>query len=310
MCPFFTQKVGYLRKTVCEQRVSRQQQHTVRSMPCKQPQIIMIRSVLTPLISHRFLTDSRYREGHLRVVNALPSRLVLGLHSPELKLTAKTISVAGCEVEMPNGRHRVCKNGKEVIHCFEQVANNSLCHEELVIWGYLINHEKCNFSERCSLLERYIPVIDNWAVCDSYCAHAKWMAKADKHELWAFLQPYFRSTREFEVRFAIVVAMTYLLTEEWLPRIFEQFEALRFEEISSEYQYAKGKPKFAQQGTAQGPQPYYVRMAVSWCLATALAKFPDLTRAFVRTTSLPEDVIKLYVRKARESFRTRSVTAI
>jgi 3-methyladenine DNA glycosylase AlkD len=136
------------------------------------------------------------------------------------------------------------------------------------------------------------------------------MAKADKHELWAFLQPYFRSTREFEVRFAIVVAMTYFLTEEWLPRIFEQFEALRFEEIISEYQYAKGKPKVAQQGTAQGPQPYYVRMAVAWCLATALAKFPDLTRSFVRTTSLPADVIKLYVRKARESFRTRSVTAI
>ena len=39
--------------------------------------------------------------------------------------------------------------------------------------------------------------------------------------------------------------------------------------------------------TAQGPQPYYVHMAIAWYLAAALAKFPDLTRTYVRTTSLP-----------------------
>ena len=270
----------------------------------------MIISLLTPLISERFLTDARYRDGHLRVVNALPSRRVLGLHAPEMKQVAKQLSRSGGVVELPDDACRECQSGAAVIRSFEAVPSATLCYEETVVWGYLINLEKCSLAERLALLQKYVPVLDNWAVCDSYCAHAKWMARADKPELWAFLQPYFRSTREFEVRFAIVVAMTYFLTEEWLPRIFRKFEALRFEKISSEYQYAKGKPKIAQQGTAQGPQPYYVRMAVAWCLATALAKFPDLTRAFVRNTSLPEDVIKLYVRKARESFRTRSVTAI
>ena len=270
----------------------------------------MILSLLTPLISERFLTDARYRDGHLRVVNALPSRRVLGLHAPEMKQVAKQLSRSGGVVELPDGACRECQSGAAVIRSFEAVPSASLCYEETVVWGYLINLEKCNLADRLKMLSAYVPVMDNWAVCDSYCAHAKWMARADKSELWKFLQPYFRSTREFEVRFAIVVAMTYFLTEEWLPRIFRKFEALRFEEISSEYQYAKGKPKAAQQGTAQGAQPYYVRMAVAWCLATALAKFPDLTLAFVRTTSLPADVIKLYVRKARESFRTREVEAL
>lgn len=270
----------------------------------------MILSLLTPLISERFLTDARYREGHLRVVNALPSRRVLGLHAPEMKQVAKLLSRSGGAVELPNGERKECQGGAAVIRCFEAVPSATLCYEETVVWGYLINLEKCSLADRLKMLSAYVPVMDNWAVCDSYCAHAKWMARADKSELWAFLQPYFRSTREFEVRFSIVVAMTYFLTEEWLPRIFRKFEALRFEEISSEYQYAKGKPKVAQQGTAQGAQPYYVRMAVAWCLATALAKIPDLTRAFVRTTSLPADVIKLYVRKARESFRTREVEAL
>ena len=66
----------------------------------------------------------------------------------------------------------------------------------------------------------------------------------------------------------------------------------------------------AQQGTVQGAEPYYVRMGVAWLLATALAKFPDQTRAFVRSSNLPADVIKLYIRKARESFRTRTIAAL
>ena len=72
----------------------------------------------------------------------------------------------------------------------------------------------------------------------------------------------------------------------------------------------KGKPKVAQQGTVQGAEPYYVRMGVAWLLATALTKFPDATRVFVRSSNLPEDVVKLYIRKARESFRTRTVEAL
>ena len=270
----------------------------------------MIRSILTPLVSPRFLTDIRYREGHLRVVNALPQRRVLGLHVPEMQQTAKQISRCGAEVELSEGNRKKCHNGEEVIRSFETVPNDSLCHEEIVIWGYLINLEKCTLPERLTMLEKYVPVLDNWAVCDSYCANAKWMAHADKTELWAFLQPYFRSTREFEVRFAIVIAMTYFMTEEWLPKIFEHFNTLNIPRIHSAYRYEKGKPNLPQQGTAQGPQPYYVRMAIAWHLATALAKYPALTRAFIRTTFLPEDVIKLYIRKARESFRTREVAVM
>ena len=95
-----------------------------------------------------------------------------------------------------------------------------------------------------------------------------------------------------------------------LVKLFDYFNTLNILRIHSLYRYEKGKPKQPQQGTAQGPSPYYVRMAIAWLLATALAKYPDLTRAFIRTTSLPEDVIKLYIRKARESFRTRGVAVM
>ena len=262
------------------------------------------------MVCERFKSDARYRDGHLRVINALPSRHVLGLHAPDMKQVAKLLSRKGGETALPNGSHRTCTNGREVIECFEAADSNSLCYEETVIWGFLINLEKCTLAERLAMLERYVPVMDNWAVCDSFCANAKWMAKADKEELWAFMQPYFRSKHEFEVRFAIVAAMTYFLNSEWLKRVFEQFDKIDLNCIKSKYRSEKGKPKTAQQGTVQGTEPYYVRMGIAWSLATALAKYPGQTRAFARSTHLPADVIKLYTRKARESLRTRTVEAL
>ena len=270
----------------------------------------MIFPFLQHLISDRLKSDARYREGHLRVVNALPERRVMGLHSPEIKQVAKQLTCEGGEVVMPDGVHRICANGAEVIRAFEEVPSEGLCYEETVIWGYLINLEKCSLDERLAMLGRYVPVLDNWAVCDSYCAHAKWMARADKTALWAFLEHWFDSDREFEVRFAVVVSMCYFLNEEWLDKVFERINRLDFGHIKSKYKTVKGKPKMAQQGTVQGAEPYYVRMGVAWLLATALAKFPDATRAFVRSSDLPEDVVKLYIRKARESFRTRTVEAV
>lgn len=254
----------------------------------------MIEHLLEPLVCERFRSDARYREGHLRIVNALPERRVLGLHSPEMKQIAKQLS----------------SKGGEVIHAFEATPNNELCYEETVVWGFLINLVKCPLAERLAMLEHYVPVLDNWAVCDSYCAHAKWMARADMETLWEFMQCWFDSDREFEVRFAVVVAMCYFLNDEWLDRIFERIDRLDFSSIKSKYKTIKGKPKTVQQGTVQGAEPYYVRMGVAWLLATALAKFPERTRAYVRASHLPEDVIKLYVRKARESFKTRIIEAM
>ena len=58
----------------------------------------MIDNLLQPLVCERFKNDARYRDGHLRVVNALPKRRVVGLHSPEIKQVAKQLSREGSEV--------------------------------------------------------------------------------------------------------------------------------------------------------------------------------------------------------------------
>lgn len=256
----------------------------------------MIEDSLLPFVSERFLHDARYREGHLRVINALPHRRVIGMHTPDMKSLARDLFRQGCSAE--------------IIAAFEQEAPASLCYEEMTIWGYLINLQKCTLDERLAMVARFVPVIDNWAVCDCWCCNAKWIAKADKERVWAFLQPYFDSAREFEVRFAIIVSMCYFLNDEWLDRLFARLDTLDFGRIKSEYRTAKKRPQRPQEGTVAGAEPYYVRMGAAWLLASSLAKFEERTRQYVRSSKLPDDVVKLYIRKARESYRTRTVDAI
>ena len=243
---------------------------------------IMIEKRLIPHISPRFLNEEKYRRGHIRIINALPERKILGLHLPEIKQVAKQLAKQ--------------TDVLDILHAFEQehqAERFRLTYEETLVWGLTINALKCPWEERLSLLKPYIPVLDNWAVCDSFCCNAKWALKVPANELWQFLQPYFKSKREFEVRFALVMSMCYLLKEAWLDIVFHQLEELDLSTIHSEY--------------TNLTSPYYVRMGMAWLLATALAKYPDETRSFVKASSLTEDVKRLYTRKARESFRTRQV---
>ena len=270
----------------------------------------MITHILKPHISERFASDPHYRDGHLRVINALPCREVLGLHIPDMKKIAKQISKQGCEIIKHDGTCYTCNNGAEIIHNFVNQPSERLCYEETLIWGFLINAERTPLHQRLDMLESYIPILDNWAVCDSFCSDAKWMKEAEKEILWLWIERWYKSDQEFEVRFAIVASMCYFINEEWLPQVFQKIDRIDFDAIKSEYRTIKGKPQTAQEGTVQGAEPYYVRMGVAWLLATALAKYPNQTREFIRTTRIPQDVIKLYLRKAKESFKTRNVESI
>ena len=244
----------------------------------------MIEEKLTPLICERFRNEEKYRQGHIRIINALPERRILGLHLPEMKQMAKTLARQA--------------NVPEIFHAFEQehqADRFSLTYEETLVWGLAINTLKYSWEERLSFLKPYIPVLDNWAVCDSFCCNAKWASKIPPQTLWEFLLPYYQSDKEFEVRFAIVMSMCYLLKEEWLSLVFEKLQQINLPNIHSEY--------------VNLPSPYYVRMGMAWLLATALAKFPNETRNFVNVSSLTEEMKRLYARKARESFKTRNVSA-
>ena len=256
----------------------------------------MIEHLLKPLISQRFLEDERYRNGHIRVINALNDVRILGVHIPELKRLAKELSRSD--------------DAADLIVSFEAESTaRNLCFEEKIVWGLLINALKVPEMQKYAYLRAFVPAMDNWAICDTICCNIKWIK--DKEALWEYLQPYFDSDREFEVRFAVVMSMICFLDTESFQKVTARLDSIDFSRIQSEFLSPK-EAKVAEQvrGVAKGERPYYVRMAVAWLLATALAKLPDQTKAYVNACDLPEDVIRLYKRKARESFKTRDVNPL
>ena len=289
----------------------------------------MIEDILLPYISGRFREEPHYRLGHIRIVNPLQGTAILGLHIPDMKKIAKELSARDDRMEILHGLETASLEGSSkggISSC-----PPALYYEETVIWGLMLDYMKIPLDERLDLFGKFIPNIDNWAVCDTVCCAAKWAGhrETDKNRLWDFLGKLRDSDREFEVRFATIMTMCYFLEPEWLPGVFKETDRIDFGRIRSEYiplaekknlpanRYAKAaEPETVpcgygyclsgfRTGTVPGQSPYYVRMGVAWLLATALAKFPEQTREYVRSCNLPDDVIKLYVRKAKESFRTR-----
>ena len=180
-----------------------------------------------------------------------------------------------------------------------QQQREELCRtiffEEVMIIGMVIDLINVEPVRRLSLVEQFVPLIDNWAVCDVFCGGAKWVGepgrglkscnKVPLEQMWEFLQRYLQSSSEFEIRFGVVMLMSYFLTEEYIGKVLFQMEKVR-----------KGD--------------YYVDMAVAWCLATARAKFDERTQVFVRNATLTPSVIKKYEQKVRDSLRVKKGTKL
>lgn len=250
-----------------------------------------IKTRLQGLVCERFLGEARYRRGHLSIVNALPGTTILGVHIPELKALARSLRKEGIADEVVDGFEA------QAAASARRDAADRLCHEEKLLWGLLI----CGMGDgdAAAALRRagkFIPLMANWAECDTFCCNAHWKflrGGEGRKRLWAFIRPLFRSKREFEVRSAVVLSLCHFLEEECLEEVFAALGDIDYDGIATDY-------------ADMAPKPYYVKMGVAWLLATALCKWPGRTRAFLKSASLPPDVLRLYVRKVRESRRTHS----
>lgn len=150
-------------------------------------------------------------------------------------------------------------------------------YEEVMLHGFYIGYKKMEYSERLSLLDEFVPRIDNWAVCDCVCASLKFIEKK-RTEFLQYLKKYMDSEKEYELRFAAVILMDYYLTDDYID-----FSLNWLKSVKSEY--------------------YYVQMAVAWALCTAFTKYQDKVMPVLESKTLPKDVQNRTISKIRDSFR-------
>lgn len=150
-------------------------------------------------------------------------------------------------------------------------------YEEIMLQGMLIGLMKDEFKEIEKQIEKFVPKIDNWAVCDVFCAGLK-ITKNYKKEMWELIQKYLKSTKEFEIRFAVVMILDYYIEKQYLKEEFQIFKSIKHE-------------------------GYYVKMAVAWALSLCLVKFYEETILYLKEAELDKFTYNKALQKAIESYR-------
>lgn len=151
-------------------------------------------------------------------------------------------------------------------------------YEEIMLQGMLIGQAKTeDINIILKYVENYVPKIDNWAICDVFCAGLK-ITQKNKKEVWEFIQKYLKSDKEFEIRFAVVMILDYYIEEQYLSEDFKIFDDIKHE-------------------------GYYVKMAVAWAISVCLIKFYDETVQYLKKCELDDWTYNKAIQKAIESYR-------
>lgn len=127
--------------------------------------------------------------------------------------------------------------------------------EETMLRGMVIGYAKTDSPELLCHIEKFIPEINNWSVCDSFCSGLK-RAREEPQAMWAFLQPYLQTHREFEARFGAVMLLFYFIDDYHIHDVLTLLDQI----------------------PAQG---YYARMAVAWAVSACYVRYPDITIGYL-----------------------------
>lgn len=150
--------------------------------------------------------------------------------------------------------------------------------EEVMIHGLVITNIKPVSAEQlCSLADSFLPLIDNWAVNDCFCGSLKQIRKYSG-EFFIHLEHYLSSDSPWDVRAGLIFMLSHYLEEDTIEEVL-----LRCDRIHIDH--------------------YYVRMGQAWLIATAYAKFRDLTHNYLEHCSLDDWTFNKTIMKCRESYR-------
>ena len=152
------------------------------------------------------------------------------------------------------------------------------CYEETQLRGLVIGGMKLPWEEKCPLVEDFLPRIDNWAVCDTFCGSLKPRSPQDVPLMWEFLKPLYASDEEYKARFAAVMQLSHFV------------DAAHLEE------------GLGLLGQVRHPG-YYAKMAVAWALSVWFVKFPQETESLLAQRAFDPWVQNKAIQKVRESRR-------
>lgn len=157
------------------------------------------------------------------------------------------------------------------------IQGEDFYHEEKMLHGMVIGYLKTDTESRLVLIRDFVPLIDSWGVCDSFCSTLKF-TNQNRERVWDFLQTYIRSDQEFEKRFGAVMLLCYYVNDAYIDKTVKALRTINTEE-------------------------YYSSMAVAWAAAECFIKFPEKTLPYIENKVFDKDTHNRTIRKICDSYR-------
>ena len=201
------------------------------------------------------LSDAEYAAFQAKLTPGVPEQSFIGVRVPVLRKFAaeylKDPACAGFIASLPHDYY-----------------------DENMLHGILLSKMK-DYDACVREVDRFLPYVDNWAVCD--IMSPKVFAK-HKAELLGKIREWSASQETYTCRFGLEMLMTHFLDADFKPEVLEIAAAARSED-------------------------YYVKMMVAWFFATALAKQWDSTVPTIENRLLAPWTHNKTIQKSVESYR-------
>lgn len=201
------------------------------------------------------LQDKSFADFQAGLLPGIERSSIIGVRLPILRDVAKELIKDGTSEELM----------KNLPHKF---------FEENLLHSIFISEMK-DFDECVTETDRFLPFVDNWAVCDTMSPKS---FKKNREKLLIKIKSWGESREVYTCRFGIKMLMNHFLDGDFREELLQLPASVKSGE-------------------------YYVNMMIAWFFATALAKQWEPTVKYLENRSLSAWVHNKTIQKARESFR-------
>lgn len=203
--------------------------------------------------------EADYREFQAKLLPGVAN--ILGVRLPKLREIAKQAAK---------------QDAREYLEQMRD-GSNHVYYEEKMLFGLVLGYAEMEFDGRRNWLDVFVPVIDNWGVCDSCCVTYKWMRR-QPDDWWEYVRHWALSDTEFGIRFGLVSMLDHFVDEAHLEPIFAVCSQIR-------------RPG------------YYAKMAQAWLVSMCFVQFPEQTYQFLQEGRMEDFTHNKSIQKTCESYR-------
>ena len=201
------------------------------------------------------LQDKEYREFQSKLVPGIDRETIIGIRIPAVRKLAKSYAKE--------------QESREFLQCLPHTY-----YDENILHALLVSDIN-DYQECVEAVDRFLPFVDNWAVCDIFSPR---VFKKNREDLIGRIRKWSVSREPYTCRFGMKMLMTHFLEGDFREEYLDMVSALRSDE-------------------------YYVNMMTAWYFATALAKQYEAALPYIEGRKLDVWTHNKAIQKARESRR-------